>query len=81
MISDIASIYNLKNHKEKLESLFGWGPKKVEKLLQGIEESKSRPFHKVLLGLGIPTVGEDTARILIRRFNNIDSIINASGTC
>jgi DNA ligase (NAD+) len=52
--------------------------KSVEKILKGIEDSKTNPFEKVLFALGIRFVGETVARILAQNFKSIDALINAS---
>ena len=51
--------------------------KSVENLLQGIENSKSIPFERVLFSLGIRYVGETVAKVLVKHFKNIDSLIKA----
>ena len=76
-LKDVADIYKLKEHKNKLISIDGMGLKGVSKLLDGIENSKNRPFHRVLCALGIRYVGEKNAKILVRHFLNIDNLINA----
>lgn len=51
--------------------------KSVNKLISGIEESKKKPFAKVLFALGIRHVGEETARKLAEQFGNIDKLKEA----
>jgi DNA ligase (NAD+) len=57
---------------EKIGELEGFGEKSVEKLKAAIEESKSRPIHKLLFGLGIRYVGETTARNLAENVKCLD---------
>jgi DNA ligase (NAD+) len=73
-IKDIASIYELKNYRNQLVKIEGWGEKSVDNLLQAIENSKANPMHRLLFGLGIRFVGEKTAKILSKEFRNIDEL-------
>src|SRR5205823_9571267 len=51
--------------------------KSVEKILNGIEESKNVPFERVLYAIGIRYVGETVAKKLALHFHNIDAIMKA----
>lgn len=77
-IKDISDIYRLENHKEDLIELEGFGEKSVNNLLESIEKSKSNSLEKVLFALGIRHVGKKTAKILAKRYKNIDNLFNAS---
>ncbi len=77
LIRNIADIYELRNKKDELLSLERMGEKSVENLLNGIEESKKIPFERVLYALGIPHIGETTAKKLAYSFNNISSLIKS----
>ncbi len=77
-IKSISDIYFLSNHKEDLIELEGFGEKSVNNLLISIENSKNNSLEKVLFALGIRHVGKKTAKILAKRYKNIDNIINAN---
>lgn len=77
-IKSIPDIYSLKQHKEELKLLEGYGDKKVNNLLTSIEISKTNSLDKLLFGLGIRQVGSKTAKILSRHYKNIDNLINSS---
>src|SRR5690606_31531523 len=47
-------------------------------MLKGIEQSKNKPFEKVLFGLGIRHIGETVAKKLAQHFKNIDAIRSAT---
>lgn len=51
--------------------------KTVANILNGIEQSKNTSFDRVLFALGIPYVGETTAKKLAHYFKNIDALISA----
>ena len=68
----------LEKYKDDLKLLEGYGEKSVENLLNSIENSKHNSLERLLFGLGIPNVGSKTAKILAKRFENIDNLMNDS---
>lgn len=76
-IQNFVDIYNLGTHKEELISLEGYGDKSVDNLLSAIENSKHNSLERLLFALGIPHVGEKTAKILANHYKNIDALIEA----
>ena len=48
--------------------------KSAENIINGIQQSKSAPFHKVLFGLGIRYVGETVAKKLTSYFKDINQL-------
>ncbi|KXT29364.1 DNA ligase, NAD-dependent [Candidatus Phytoplasma oryzae] len=78
MIKKKSDIYNLQNKKNELEKLPFFGKKKVNNILNAIEESKQRPLENVLFSLGIRHVGIKIAKILIKKFKNITNLTKAS---
>jgi len=77
-LKNIASVYELHQFRDKLIELERWGEKKVDNLLEAIEESKKRPLHRLIFGLGIRFIGEGAAKILAKHFKNLDNIMKAS---
>jgi DNA ligase (NAD+) len=61
-----------------IKELPGFKDRKVDKLLQAIEDSKQKPFDKVIFGLGIKHIGAKVAKILTQNFSTIDALISAS---
>ena len=78
LITSIPDIYHLKEHREELVELEGFGNKSVDNLLLAIEDSKLNSLERLLFALGINEVGEKTARVIARKYENIDNIMNAS---
>ena len=74
LVQNIADLYGLHRHKEKLIALERWGKKSAENLLDAIERSKKRPFHRLLFGLGIRHVGAGVAGVLAGRFSTIEAL-------
>jgi DNA ligase (NAD+) len=75
LVHSVADIYTLT--KDQLLTLERIGEKTADNLLVQIENSKSAPLRRVLLGLGIRHVGERTAQALAEHFGNIEDIIAA----
>jgi DNA ligase (NAD+) len=76
MVSRPSDLYGLS--VEDLESLDRLGRKSAQNLVAAIEVSKSRPLHRALFALGIPQVGEATARDLAEHFGTIDGLLAAT---
>lgn len=70
LVSDIPSIYQLHDKKDKLLQLERFGEKKVTKLLQGVEQSKQKPLQNVLRSLGIRNIGDNVSKILTKEFTS-----------
>ena len=77
-LKSYADIYDLHKHKNELIALERFGEQSINNLLSAIEESKNRPFEKVLFALGIRFVGAGAAQKLARHFKNIDNLLKAS---
>lgn len=77
-VKNCADLYSLHTHAEELANLDRWGKKSAQNLLNAIEESKKRPFHRVLFALGIRHVGQGVAQLLVERFRSIDALMNAT---
>lgn len=77
-LDDIPSIYNLKNFKEEIVKLDRMGERKVENLLNAIEDSKNRTFDRLIFGLGIRHVGKKVSRTLVENFSSIDLLKEAT---
>lgn len=76
-IKNYADIYHLGEHRDSLTRLEGYGDKSIDKLLSAIEKSKSNSLEKLIFALGIPNVGEKTAKILAMHYENLDALLKA----
>jgi DNA ligase (NAD+) len=72
LVRNIADIYALS--AKQLESVPRMGEKSINNLLTAIEGSKTRGLARVLTGLGMRFVGEQTAAILAADFGSIEAI-------
>lgn len=73
LVHSSADIYSLR--PEQLLPLEGFGPRSANRVVEGAEESKNVPFHRVIYALSIPGVGETTAKKIARAVGNIDRLI------
>ncbi|HTZ88563.1 MAG TPA: NAD-dependent DNA ligase LigA, partial [Solirubrobacteraceae bacterium] len=64
--------------EEQLVALEGFGELSAQNLLKALEQSKQRPFARVLFALGIEEVGEVTGRNLAQRFRDVETLLAAS---
>lgn len=76
LIENVADFYTLK--KEQLLPLERMAEKSAQNIIDGVEKSKQIPFKKVLYGIGIKHVGETVAKKLVKNFNTIEELKNAS---
>jgi len=76
LVRDIADIYAL--DATALATVPRTGEKSIAKLLEALENSKSRGLARLLTGLGIRFVGAQTAQILAGDFGSIDALENAT---
>ena len=77
-LKSILDFYHLKEHKEQLQELEGFGKKSIENLLEAIENSKKNSLERLIFALGIRHVGKKTASILASYYKNMDVLMNAS---
>ncbi len=77
-LKDVTDFYNLKEYKDELMTLEGFGEKSINNLLDSIENSKHNSLEKLIFGLGIRHVGAKKAKILAKRYKDLDSLANAS---
>lgn len=77
-IKDVSDIYLLHNYKEELLSVERFGTKKIENLLNAIEESKHNTLDRFIFALGIRHVGSKASKNLIKYYHSIEELKNAS---
>lgn len=77
-LKSVVDFYELKQYKEELMELEGFGSKSINNLLSNIEKSKNNSLERLLFGLGIRYVGSKTAKILAKNYLNIDTLMQAS---
>jgi DNA ligase (NAD+) len=64
--------------EDQLEELEGFGRLSAERTVAAIQDSKERPFSRVLFAIGIEGVGYKTGLNLAQQFRSIDALLAAS---
>ena len=77
-IGTIADIYCLRQHEKDLVRLEGYGEKSINNMFEAIENSKQNSLERLIFGLGIPHVGEKTAKVLAAKYENMDNFMNTT---
>lgn len=78
IISNLVDIYKLEEKKDEILKLEGFGQKKYEKMIKGIEASKKNPLSRVLHGLSIRQIGESSAKDMAKEFVTMDAILESA---
>lgn len=77
-LHDIPDIYHLSDHATEIKELDGWSDKSMNSLLDAIETSKKQSMERLLFGIGIKEVGEKMAKVLSKRYKNLDELAKAN---
>ena len=77
-IKTFSDIYKLKDKKEELIELEGFGNKSVNNILENIENSKNNSMERLLFALGINGIEAKKAKLISKQFPSIDELSNAS---
>jgi len=75
LVTSLPDIYRLTDKRDELLELERMAEKKLDKLLEGIEKSKSQPLWRLLTGLNIRHVGARNAQILAETFGEMDVLL------
>lgn len=75
VVHSVADLYGLT--PQKLQSLERMGKKSAEKLVEAIAQSKTKPWSRVLYGLGIRHVGSVNALNLTKQFVTVEQLAAA----
>jgi DNA ligase (NAD+) len=75
LLHDAADVYSLT--VEQLVPLERIGERSAQLLVDAVDQSRSRPLAKLLVGLGIRHVGPSAAQALARELGNLDAIASA----
>ena len=72
-----SDLYALAARRAELGALDRMGETSAQNLIDAVAGSQRRPLDRCLLALGVPMVGESTAKELARYFRSIDAILSA----
>lgn len=76
LITSVADLYTIK--KADLLELDNFKEKSAENLINAIEKSRSQPLDRLVFALGIPNIGQASAKLLCDKFGDLDNICAAS---
>ena len=78
LIHDMSDIYTLHQKRDQLLSLEGFAQKKVDSLLDAIDQSQNQPLERVVAALGIHGVGGVVARTLVAHYPSLTALAAAT---
>ena len=78
LIADVASLYDLRKHREEMLNLERWGERKVEKLLAEIDKSRETSLDKFLYSFGIRNVGETVSSLIADETGDVGILMAVS---
>jgi len=76
LVKTVADLYKLK--VSNIAILERMGMKSAQNIIEGINNSRTVPFERVVYAIGIRFVGETVAKKLAYAFKDIDSLMNAT---
>lgn len=77
-LDDVTDFYYLRDRKEELKELEGFGEKSINNILFNIEESKKQSLERLIFALGIRYVGKKVAKILAEYYKNMDNLFSTT---
>jgi DNA ligase (NAD+) len=71
LIEQPGDIFRLHENRSVIEAREGWGEQSAAKLLAAIEARRTIPFDRFIYALGVRQVGEATAKLLARHYEDL----------
>ncbi|MDY6104727.1 MAG: NAD-dependent DNA ligase LigA [Acetatifactor sp.] len=68
-VKTYADLYHLRDYREEIAGMEGFGEKSCQNLLDSIDASRETVLHRVLYALGIANIGLATAKLICRHFD------------
>ena len=75
LVSDLADLYLL--DRDAVFALAGFGDKKTDLLLDGIQKSRTQPIERLLTGLNIRHIGPNVAKLIARSLGDLQAMRDA----
>lgn len=69
-IQEFPDLFSLKEHKEEIIAMEGFGQKSYDKLIENAEKARETSLARLLYGLGIGGIGASNARVLSEAFHD-----------
>src|SRR5689334_22221865 len=66
-------IFRLPKRKDEIRKREGWGELSVNNLIKAIEERKTISLDRFINAIGIPLIGEATAKLMAQEYGDVDT--------
>lgn len=78
-LSELPDLFHLKDWKEEITVMEGFGDKSFTKIIESIEQARHTDLQRLLYALGIDNVGRTASKAICRHFgHDVMRIINAT---
>jgi len=78
-LDTLDDLYKLEQYQDQIVNMDGFGEKSYNKLITAINESRNTTMSRLINALGIPNVGETTAKLIAKHFkNDLNAVMRAS---
>ena len=74
LVTNLADVFRLPDHRDRLLGFDKWGEKRVDNLLAGIEAARQQPLERLLVALNIRHLGPTYAKLLARNLGSLEAI-------
>jgi DNA ligase (NAD+) len=74
LIDTPVDIFDLKEKRDEIAGREGWGEKSADNLLDAIDARRTIELPRFIYALGIPQIGQATARLLAGRYGDLESL-------
>lgn len=76
LIKDVADLYLLT--ADSFAGIEGYGPRRIQNLLTGIDVSRQRPLARLIFALGIANVGSTLATTLAQHYRSLEALLEVA---
>jgi DNA ligase (NAD+) len=76
LVSSLADIFKLSQHRDTLLGLEGWGKASVDKMLSAIATARNTTMDRAIYALGIRLVGRTVTKALALHFGDIENLLS-----
>jgi len=77
-VREFTDLFHLKEHREDIERMEGFGKQSCQNLLDSIEKARTTTLPRVLYSLGIANIGLSNAKLLCKHFDHdLEKLMNA----
>lgn len=77
-IREFADIFHLKDHKDAIIEMEGFGEKSYQNMIESIETARKTTLPRLIYALGIPGIGVANAKMISKAFQDDISLIRAA---